>query len=144
MFTGEHASVKHVLDDSMTYLHPAEVGSPRRKVEEKSISLTNEVDKIDLEENLDENVENLVPSLKKDDKDTMNPIKMNVVEVTEALLKREESAHLIQKIAKGMNNECSDQEEAPLQLVPARLEILMKLNVDISLPAGNKYIKSDM
>ncbi|GFR08141.1 hypothetical protein TNCT_297431 [Trichonephila clavata] len=76
----------------------------------------------------------------------MNPIKIYVVEVTEALLKSEDSAHLIQKIEKGMDNEGSDQEEAPKQLVPIRLEIFAKLNVDRvgPLPARNKYIKSDM
>ncbi|GFQ69043.1 hypothetical protein TNCT_72131 [Trichonephila clavata] len=62
----------------------------QRKKEEINISLTNEVAEIELEENLVEDVENLVPSLKKDDKDTVNPIKINVDEVTEALLKSEE------------------------------------------------------
>ncbi|GFQ79297.1 hypothetical protein TNCT_656341 [Trichonephila clavata] len=60
----------------------------------------------------------------------MNPIKINVDEVIEALLKSEESAPMIQKIEKGVNNEGSDQEEAPKQLVPVRREFFYKLDVD--------------
>ncbi|GFQ75178.1 retrovirus-related Pol polyprotein from transposon 17.6 [Trichonephila clavata] len=98
-----------------------QVSNPRRKeVEEKSISLTIEVAKIELEENLVD-VEIRVPSFTKDDKEIMNLIKINVDEVTEALLKSEESAPLIQKIEKGMNNEGSDQEEAPIQLMAEQM-----------------------
>ncbi|GFQ86567.1 retrovirus-related Pol polyprotein from transposon 412 [Trichonephila clavata] len=48
-----------------------------------------------------------------------------------------------------MNNEGSDQEEAPMQLVPVRREIFPKLDVDRVgplpiIPAGNKYINPDM
>ncbi|GFR18015.1 hypothetical protein TNCT_359951 [Trichonephila clavata] len=118
-----------------------QVSSPRRKeVEEKSISLTNEVDKIVFEGNLVENVEILVASFTKDDKDTMNSIKINVHEITEALLKNEESAPSIQKIEKGMNNESGRSTHA------IRRGIFAKSSVDRSTghPAGNKYIKSDM
>ncbi|GFQ86565.1 uncharacterized protein TNCT_685281 [Trichonephila clavata] len=85
MFTEENGLPK------LEIANATQVSSPLRKeVEEKSVSLTNEVAEIELEENLVKNVENLVPSFKKDDKDTMNPIKINVDEVTEALLKSEE------------------------------------------------------
>ncbi|GFR23092.1 retrovirus-related Pol polyprotein from transposon 297 [Trichonephila clavata] len=123
----------------------------QRKKEQKNISLTNEVDEIELEENLVEDVENLslVPSFKKDDKDTVNPIKINVDEVTEALLKSEESTPLIQKIEKGMNNEGSDQEEAPMQLVPVKREVSFKLYIDPIrslhiIPTRDKHILIDM
>ncbi|GFR13430.1 hypothetical protein TNCT_394671 [Trichonephila clavata] len=65
-------------------------------------------------------MENLVPSFTKEDKDTINLIKIYVDEFIEAQQKIEESAPLIEKTENGINN-ASEQEKASMQLVPVRL-----------------------
>ncbi|GFV66754.1 hypothetical protein TNCV_3624391 [Trichonephila clavipes] len=91
-----------------------------------------------------ETEENLVPSLTKEDQDTMNLIKINAYEFIETEQKSKESAHLIQKIENDNNNEVRDQEIATMQLVPVRREIFSKLNVNrvgpLPIIPGNKHI----
>ncbi|GFY71235.1 hypothetical protein TNIN_13421 [Trichonephila inaurata madagascariensis] len=70
---------------------------------------------------------NLVLSFTKEDKGTMNLIKINADEFIEAQQKIEQSAPLIQKIENGMNNKASDLEKAPMQLVPVRRGFFLML-----------------
>ncbi|GFR17597.1 hypothetical protein TNCT_479641 [Trichonephila clavata] len=173
MFTGEHVSVKLIIDDLMTCLPLAEeirqvkkesgfrtkclprpdivneiqTQGQRRKA--KKSPLENKDDQFGFEEDLVENEENLVPSFTNGGKDTRNLIKINADEFIEAQLKSEESALLIQKIENCMNSEASDKEKPPMQLVHVRREIFSKLNIarvgPLSIiPAGNEYIKPDV
>ncbi|GFS51858.1 hypothetical protein TNIN_195551 [Trichonephila inaurata madagascariensis] len=78
----------------------------------------------------------------------MNLIKINAYEFIETQQKSKESAPLIQEIEHCMNNEVSDQEKVPMQLVPVRREI-SKLNVDRVgtppiAPIRDKHILPDM
>ncbi|GFV48105.1 uncharacterized protein TNCV_3027881 [Trichonephila clavipes] len=138
MFTGEHASIKHILDNGMACLRPAELeiecglGHVVSKPVVSPVHLDKEKynDQFGLGEYLVETEENLVPSLTKEDQYTMNLIKINAYEVIETQQKSKESAPLIQKIENGINNEVRDQEIAPMQLVPVRREIFSKLNVN--------------
>ncbi|GFW01805.1 uncharacterized protein TNCV_60571 [Trichonephila clavipes] len=85
MFTGEHASIKHILDNGMTCLRPAELEIECRMGHVVSKPVANPVhldkekynDQFGLGEYLFETEENLVPSLTKEDQDTMNLIKIN-------------------------------------------------------------------
>ncbi|GFV78661.1 transposable element Tcb1 transposase [Trichonephila clavipes] len=121
MFTGEHASIKHILDDGMTCLQPAErkiecePGHVVSKPVVSPVHLDKEKynDQFGLGEYLVGTEENLVPSLTKEDQDTMNLIKINAYEFIETQQKSKELAPLIQKIENGINNEVRDQEIAP-------------------------------
>ncbi|GFX37010.1 uncharacterized protein TNCV_1175101 [Trichonephila clavipes] len=131
MFTGEHASIKHILDNGMTCLRPAELeiecglGHVVSEPVVSPVHLDKEKynDQFGLGEYLAETEENLVPSLTKEGQDSMNLIKINAYEFIETQQKSKESAPLIQKIENGINNEVRDQEIAPMQLVPVRREI---------------------
>ncbi|GFU71953.1 uncharacterized protein TNCV_1053001 [Trichonephila clavipes] len=122
MFTGEHASMKHILDNGMACLRPAELeiewcglGHVVSKPVVSPVHLDKEKynDQFGLGEYLVETEENLVPSLTKEDQYTMNLIKINAYEFIETQQKSKESAPLIQKIENGINNEVRDQEIAP-------------------------------
>ncbi|GFX95156.1 uncharacterized protein TNCV_4920991 [Trichonephila clavipes] len=156
MFTGEHASNKHILDNGMACLRPAELeiecglGHVVSKPVVSPVHLDKEKynDQFGLGEYLVETEENLVPSLTKEDQYTMNLIKINAYEFTETQQKSKESAPLIQKIENDINNEVRDQEIAPMQLVPVRREIFSKLNVNrvgpLPIIPENKHILSGM
>ncbi|GFT33079.1 uncharacterized protein TNCV_4368011 [Trichonephila clavipes] len=156
MFTGEHASIEHILDNGMTCLRPAELkiecglGHVVSKPVVSPVHLDKEKynDQFGLGEYLIETEENIVPSLTKEDQDTMNLIKINAYEFIETQQKSKESAPLIQKIENGINNEVRDQEIAPMQLVPVRREIFSKLNVNrvgpLPIIPGNKHILPGM
>ncbi|GFX08218.1 uncharacterized protein TNCV_3267091 [Trichonephila clavipes] len=87
MFTGEHDSIKYILDNGMTCLRPAELeiecglGHVVSKPVVSPVHLDKEKynDQFGLGEYLVETEENLVPSLTKD-QDTMNLIKINAYE----------------------------------------------------------------
>ncbi|GFU36010.1 uncharacterized protein TNCV_4191201 [Trichonephila clavipes] len=156
MFTGEHASIKHILDKGMACLRPAELeiecglGHVVSKPVVSPVQLDKEKynDQFGLGEYLVETEENLVPSLTKEDQYTMKLIKINAYEFIETQQKSKESAPLIQKIEHGINNEVRDQEIAPMQLVPVRREIFSKLNVNrvgpLPIIPENKHILSGM
>ncbi|GFX29268.1 uncharacterized protein TNCV_3218021 [Trichonephila clavipes] len=156
MFTGEHASIKHILDNGMACLRPAELeiecglGHVVSKPVVSPVQLDKEKynDQFGLGEYLVETEETLVPSLTKEDQYTMNLIKINAYEFIETQQKSKESAPLIQKIENGINNEVRDQEIAPMQLVPVRREIFSKLNVNrvepLPIIPENKHILSGM
>ncbi|GFV56650.1 uncharacterized protein TNCV_4283131 [Trichonephila clavipes] len=98
MFTGEHASIKHILDNGMTCLCPAELeiecglGHVVLKPVVSPIHLDKEKynDQFGLGEYLVETEENLVPSLTREDQDTMNLIKINAYEFIETQQKSKE------------------------------------------------------
>ncbi|GFV39426.1 uncharacterized protein TNCV_1231251 [Trichonephila clavipes] len=156
MFTGEHASIKHILDNGMACLRPAELeiecglGHVVSKPVVSPVHLDKEKynDQFRLGEYLVETEENLVPSLTKEDQYTMNLIKINAYEFIETQQKSKESAPLIQKIENCINNEVRDQEIAPMQLVPVKREIFSKLNVNrvgpLPIIPENKHILSGM
>ncbi|GFY39990.1 uncharacterized protein TNIN_98861 [Trichonephila inaurata madagascariensis] len=77
----------------------------KKKAEQKSISEANENDEIKLEENLAEDIENLLPSLK-EEKDTMNLININTDEFIKAQQESQELALLIQKNVKNPLYNC--------------------------------------
>ncbi|GFS98779.1 hypothetical protein TNCV_753901 [Trichonephila clavipes] len=90
MFTGEHASIKHILDNGMACLRPAELeiecglGHVVSKPVVSPVQLDKEkYDQFGLGEYLVETEENLVPSLTKEDQYTMNLIKINAYEFIE-------------------------------------------------------------
>ncbi|GFU49296.1 uncharacterized protein TNCV_4122071 [Trichonephila clavipes] len=156
MFTGDHASIKYILDNGMACLRPAELeiecglGHVVSKPVVSPVHLDKEKynDQFGLGEYLVETEENLVPSLTKEDQYTMDLIKINAYEFIETQQKGKESAPLIQKIENGINNEVKDQEIAPMQLVPVRREIFSKLNVNrvgpLPIIPEKKHILSGM
>ncbi|GFW56341.1 uncharacterized protein TNCV_2088501 [Trichonephila clavipes] len=154
IFTGEQVSVKHIHDDTLICLPPAErvIECELRHIVSKAAVIPKHLGnekyngQFGLGEYLAEKKteENLIPSFTKEDKDTMNLIKINAYEFIETQQKSKESAPLIQKIENGINNEVRNQEIAPMQLVPVRREIFSKLNVDrvgpLPIIPGNKHI----
>ncbi|GFV40117.1 hypothetical protein TNCV_31761 [Trichonephila clavipes] len=100
MFTGEQVSVKHILDDGMTCLRHAELeiecglGHVVSKPVLSLVYLHKEKynDQFGLGKYLVETEENLVPSLTKEDQDTMNLITINAYEFIETQQKSKESA----------------------------------------------------
>ncbi|GFU35555.1 uncharacterized protein TNCV_4875681 [Trichonephila clavipes] len=156
IFTGEQVSVRYILDNGMTCLRPAELeiecrlGHVVSKPVVSPVHLDKEKynDQFGLGEYLVETEGNLVPSLTKEDQDTVNLIKINADEFIETQQKSKESAPLIQKVENGINNEVRDQEIAPMQLVPVRREIFSKLNVNrvglLPIIPGNKHILPGM
>ncbi|GFW63398.1 uncharacterized protein TNCV_400641 [Trichonephila clavipes] len=116
MFTGEHASMEHILDNGMTCLRPAELeiecglGHVVSKPVVSPVHMDKEKynEQFKLGEYLVETEEHLVLSSTKEDQDTMNLIKINAYEFIETQQKSKESAPLIQKIENGINSEVTE------------------------------------
>ncbi|GFX31223.1 uncharacterized protein TNCV_2027241 [Trichonephila clavipes] len=122
MFTGEHASIKHIVDNGMTCLRPAELENTQttRKEAEKSTRLENGNDQFKLRECVVENGEDFVSSFTREGTDNGNLVKLSACETIEVQLRSEESAHLIRGTENGASDEASDLEGASMQLIPVR------------------------
>ncbi|GFT42823.1 hypothetical protein NPIL_658321 [Nephila pilipes] len=71
----------------------------KKEAEQNNTSVTNEDNQIEIAENIPEDMENILPSFR-EDKNTINFIKINANEFIEARPKSEELAPLIQKVEK--------------------------------------------
>ncbi|GFY42543.1 uncharacterized protein TNIN_437701 [Trichonephila inaurata madagascariensis] len=159
IFTGEHALIKYIYDDAMTYLPPAEReiecelrhvvskpvvkqnGLPRpetgneiptRRQRRKEAEKSTRLENVQfrLRECVVENGEDFVPSFTGEGTDNGNLVKLIAWEVMEAELRSEESAPLIRETENGASDEASDQEGASMQLIPVRHKISTELYVD--------------
>ncbi|GFV33847.1 uncharacterized protein TNCV_1820341 [Trichonephila clavipes] len=149
MFKGEQRLVKHIHDDTMTCLQPAErkikYSQITKKRNKKSTRLENDDDQFRLGECVAENGEDFGPSVTGEDMDNGNLVKLSACVIIEAQLRSEESAHLIWGTDNSASDEASNQEGASMQFISVRHKVSTELYIDAIgplpiVPIRHKYI----